>query len=176
MRRGERAQTGEERSRQRDAVWCLVGGRLETDRDGERPTLRLGELLRHFGQGTVEQVGETAERERHLRFRAPRHENPHAGLLRQLDAGTPEHGLPDSRLAANERGACTTVQVVDRPRKLSELVLPPDELEVGGNGHAVIVVLPANLSKGGRDRSVGVSETRANATSGSVRPDRAGPL
>ena len=73
---GERAQAGEERSRQGDAIRGLARGRLETDRDGKRPTLRLGELLRHLGKGIIEQVGETAERERDLRFRAPRHEDP----------------------------------------------------------------------------------------------------
>ncbi len=138
---GERAERGEERTWKGDSIRRPGCCRLQPGCDGERPTLRLGKLVRDLGQETVEQVAESAERERHLRLHASRHEDPPAGLPSQLDPRAPEHGLADSRLAANQRTARATGQLVDEPRQLGELGLPSDELDVGGNRHAPIVVL-----------------------------------
>ena len=90
-------------------------------------------------EGGVEQVGDRAQRERHLDFDAPRHEDAHAGLLRRFDRGAPEHRLPDPGVPVDDSGGSPVAERVDELPELVELLVPADELEVACNDHQMIV-------------------------------------
>ena len=122
----EDAQIRQEGARQSRGIRCLVRRRFESDHDGERPPLRLGELVRDLGESSLDQVADAAERERHLRLGTPRHQKPDARCPRDVDCAAPKSRLPDSGLTADDDSSGPDAQIEDEPLEACQLVLSPD--------------------------------------------------
>ena len=121
--------------------------------------MRLGEAVGGILERAVQEITQTAERERQLSLDATRFQHAYPGFLRGFDSRPPERRLPYPGLPTEQQAAGAVADVLDESMQLCELRLTPDEVVIRwpmslGDSRPVGRPLPAQSQ-----RSVGVSET-----------------
>ena len=124
--RSEGSQRREERSR--DCSFVGLPFRVaEQQRALERPALDRGQGREHLVDDVSEEIGQPGVREARLRLGRPAREHAVPRCGRVLDAGEPDRGLPDPRLAVERDRRGKPFRVVEQGGDRRELVRPTDQ-------------------------------------------------
>ena len=118
---GEQLQARSDGDPERAWVDCVVWYAVDQQRHLDRMPPRFGEQRQHALHGAFEEVGENDVREPTLDLRRSRRQHPVAAPFGLGDAGRPERGLPDARLALQHQGPRPAVGVCEErlePRQL----------------------------------------------------------
>ena len=122
---GERAQSSEERDRDRTLIGHGPASLSEQQRELQGTALRGGERGENLVENRLEEVAERRKRQRGLGRARRRGQNPKLTASRGFDAGAPQGRLPDPGLALDQKRGPTAERRHERAHH-SELILSSD--------------------------------------------------
>ena len=123
----EKLEEAAHRDGERTAIDGFVRSLVEEQRDLERAPPRRCQSGQKV-DGFLEQIAEPRVSKTALGFGRSRHEHAHASRTSARDAGEPERGLADSRLALEDERGCALFRCADEGVDGGELLIPADDL------------------------------------------------